>query len=40
LVVDRDLVETRVRELHDAVRLLEELTAKKFRELTVHERLS
>jgi len=40
LVVDRDLVEARVREIHDAVRLLEELTARGFEELTLHEKLS
>lgn len=38
--VDRDLVEARVREIHDAVRLLEELTARGFEELTLHEKLS
>jgi uncharacterized protein YutE (UPF0331/DUF86 family) len=40
LDVDRDLVEARVREIHDAVRLLEELTARGFEELTLHEKLS
>ena len=40
MVVDRDLVEARVREIHDAVRLLEELTARGFEELTLHEKLS
>jgi uncharacterized protein YutE (UPF0331/DUF86 family) len=40
LVVERDLVEARVREIHDAVRLLEELTARGFEELTLHEKLS
>jgi len=40
LAADRDLVEARVREIHDAIRLLEELAARKFEELTIHERLS
>jgi uncharacterized protein YutE (UPF0331/DUF86 family) len=40
LDVDRDLVEAKVREIHDAVRLLEELTARGFEELTLHEKLS
>ena len=40
MAADRDLVEARVREIHDAIRLLEELAARKFEELTIHERLS
>ena len=40
MVVDRDVVEARVREIRDAVGLLGELAAKGFEELSLHERLS
>jgi len=40
LVVDRDVVEARVRKIRDAVGLLGELTAKGFGELSLHERPS
>ncbi len=40
MAIDRDLVEAKIREIHDAIRLLEELVARKFEELGIYERLS
>ena len=38
--INREVVEARVREVNDAVKLLEEILSKDFEELTVHEKLS
>jgi len=38
--LNEEHVEARIREVNDAVQMLRELTAKRFEELTVHERLS
>jgi len=38
--LNEEHVEARIREVNDAVQMLRDLTAKRFEELTVHERLS
>jgi len=40
MVVERELVEARVREMNDALMLLGEIVSRDFHGLTVHERLS
>jgi uncharacterized protein YutE (UPF0331/DUF86 family) len=38
--INEEYIEARIREIHDAVSMLVELTTKGFEELTMHERLS
>jgi len=38
--VNEDLIESRIREINDAIQLLRELTTKNFKDLTIYEKLS